>query len=448
MYDIVLKDGLVVDPCNNICGELNVAVNGGKIARISDRHIEGKKIYDCKGLVVAPGFVDVHAHEDALSSDGSLRPVITERLLRMGVTTFIGGQCGIGAQDEEEYRRRYNSQPINCALLTAHGALRELAGAADKYAPATDTQLEVMCQELENRLTAGSYGLSISPRYIPGTETMEMLALARVVRVHDGIMATHVRDDCEGSIEAIAEFIEMGRKTGVRLQISHIGSIAGYGQMKRALAMLDAAAADGIDVFADCYPYEAFCTSIGSATYDGDFLSRYGDITKFEITEGKFKGPVPSMDVFQEIRMEHPEYLTVAHVMLPEDVEMALCHPRVMLGSDGVLLNGAGHPRAAGAFARFLREYVAERKALSLYEAVNKMTWGARRFGLKKGCLKPGWDADIVAFNPSKVKDNATFSEPGLMAEGFCYIFIGGKLAVKDDKIVNASLGQALTKTR
>ncbi len=450
MYDILLKDGLVVDPGNKICSRLNVGINGSRIACITAKAIEGKKVYDCQGLVVTPGFVDVHAHEDLLNEEGALQPVITRRLLRMGVTTFIGGQCGVGPRDEEEYSRQYDrqGQPVNCALLTGHGELRELVGATDKYAGVSDEQLRKMGQELKKRLVAGSHGLSFGIRYIPGIDMREMLALGRIVRSFGGILAAHVREDCEPSIAAMEEFIEVGRQTGARLQVSHIGSMSGYGQMEQVLALLDGAAAEGPDILIDCYPYDAFSTYIGATTYDGDFLSRYGgDIRKIEMTDGEFKGPIPSMEVFQKIREEHPDYLTIGHVMLPEEVEMALLHPRVVLGSDGILLKGAGHPRAAGAFARFLRLYVREKKALSLYDAIAKMTWtGASRFGLRKGCLSPGWDADIAVFDLAQVRDKATFAEPDLLAEGFRYVLIGGQLAVEDDEIVNPYLGRFIKK--
>lgn len=450
MYDILLKDGLVVDPGNRILGRLHVGIQGGRIACVTDREVEAKRVYDCTGMVVAPGFVDVHAHEDSLDASGELQPVITRRLLNMGVTTFLGGQCGGGPRDEEAYALAYNrqGQPINCALLTGHGALRACAGARDKYAPVTDEQLRAMECDLRARLTAGSYGLSFGIRYIPGIDRREMLALARIVRGFNGIVAAHVRDDCGAVLEALEEFIDIGRETGVRLQVSHIGSMAAYGQMERALALLDAASAEGIDILVDCYPYDAFCTSIGATTYDGDFLARYGgDIRNIEMTDGEYKGRIPSMEVFEKIRREHPEYLTVGHVMRPEEVEAALRHPRVVLGSDGILQNGAGHPRAAGAFARFLRQYVVEKKAVSLYDAIAKMTYiGAERFGLRKGRLSIGWDADVVVFDLQRVRDNATFAEPLLPAEGFRYILIGGEIAVEHDEVVNPALGRMMRK--
>ncbi|MDR1194142.1 MAG: amidohydrolase family protein [Peptococcaceae bacterium] len=452
LYDLVLKNGLVVDPGNRILSELRVGVDGGRIVRVTAEPIKGRRELDCGGLAVAPGFVDIHAHEDKLTADGDIEPVITQRLLRQGVTTFIGGQCGIGPEDEDIYRQAYDQtgQPVNCALLTAHGSLRELAGAEDKYAPVSDGQLGIMERALRARLAAGSYGLSFGIRYIPGMDQRELLALTRVVRLYGGIVAAHIRDDCAAAPAAAAEFLEAGRQTGARLQISHIGSMAGFGQMGRVLALIDDAAAEGVDVMVDCYPYNAFCTYIGETTYDGDFLANYGnDITKIEITDGEYRGRIPSLEVFQRIRREHPEYLTVAHVMLPGEIDMALLHPRVLLGSDGILVNGAGHPRAAGAFPRFIRQYVTERRLLSLYQAIEKMSWlAANRLGLPKGRLSPGWDADLVVFDPARIRDNATYSEPGLLSAGFKYIILGGKIAVEDDVTIDGRLGRALLRQR
>lgn len=449
MYDIVLRNGLVVDPGNRVMGELSIGINGGRIACVSDKKLTGKREYDCGGLVVTPGFVDAHAHEDKLPEGCDvLEPVITTRMLHQGITTFVGGQCGTGPVDEAAYEAAYQGQPMNCAMLTGHDALRHKAGALDKYAPVSDEQLAAMCEDLKARLAAGSYGLSLGIRYVPGMDLREMLPLAEIVRSYGGILACHVRDDAEGVFDSMEEFLEVGRRTGARLQVSHIGSMAGYGQMKRALAMIDTAAAQGLDVMVDCYPYEAFCTGIGSATFDGDFMSRYGgDITKIEVCDGEYKGRIPSLEIFDKIRAEHPEYLAVAHVMLPEEVDMALSHPRVVLGSDGTLINGQGHPRAAGAFPRFIHKYVVERGLISLYDAVEKMTWTtASRFGLKKGRLSPGWDADIAVFKLDEIRDRATFEESSLPAAGFRYIWLGGELAIQDDEIVEAGLGQYIAR--
>ena len=222
--------------------------------------------------------------------------------------------------------------------------------------------------------------------------------------------------------------------------------MAAYGQMAEVLSYVDRrAAAEGLDVRIDCYPYDAFCTSIGATTYDDGFLDRYHDVTRIELTDGEYKGFIPNMEVFEKVRREHPEYLTIAHVMNGAEVDMALTHPRTMLGSDGVLLNGAGHPRAAGAFARFLAQYVFERKLLSLNEGIAKTTCeAAARFGLDRGTLGVGRAADVTVFDPKRLQDKATFAEPALPPEGVRLVLLGGVVALQDGKVLHTDLGKIL----
>ena len=303
-----------------------------------------------------------------------------------------------------------------------------------------------MCETLERQLTEGAKGLSMGIRYEPGMTLGEMCAMAAVVKRFGGVLAAHVRGDAFEIYDAIEEFLEIGRRTGVRLQISHIGSMAAYGQMAEVLSYVDRrAAAEGLDVRIDCYPYDAFCTSIGATTYDDGFLDRYHDVTRIELTDGEYKGFIPNMEVFEKVRREHPEYLTIAHVMNGAEVDMALTHPRTMLGSDGVLLNGAGHPRAAGAFARFLAQYVFERKLLSLNEGIAKTTCeAAARFGLDRGTLGVGRAADVTVFDPKRLQDKATFAEPALPPEGVRLVLLGGVVALQDGKVLHTDLGKIL----
>ena len=303
-----------------------------------------------------------------------------------------------------------------------------------------------MCETLERQLTEGAKGLSMGIRYEPGMTLGEMCAMAAVVKRFGGVLAAHVRGDAFEIYDAIEEFLEIGRRTGVRLQISHIGSMAAYGQMAEVLSYVDRrAAAEGLDVRIDCYPYDAFCTSIGATTYDDGFLDRYHDVTRIELTDGEYKGFIPNMEVFEKVRREHPEYLTIAHVMNGAEVDMALTHPRTMLGSDGVLLNGAGHPRAAGAFARFLAQYVFERKLLSLNEGIAKTTCeAAARFGLDRGTLGIGRAADVTVFDPKRLKDKATFAEPALPPEGVRLVLLGGVIALQDGEVLRTDLGKIL----
>ena len=446
MLDLILKNGLVCDPANSIQSILNVGIRNGRIACLTSEPLPAAAEIDCTGHIVSPGFVDAHSHEDDLR-EGHIEADITLRALRQGVTTLVTGNCGDAPRDLPAYCAAYDGkQPVNMALLAGHTTIRRLCGARNKYAPVDEATLAAMCETLERQLTEGAKGLSMGIRYEPGMTLGEMCAMAAVVKRFGGVLAAHVRGDAFEIYDAIEEFLEIGRRTGVRLQISHIGSMAAYGQMAEVLSYVDRrAAAEGLDVRIDCYPYDAFCTSIGATTYDDGFLDRYHDVTRIELTDGEYKGFIPNMEVFEKVRREHPEYLTIAHVMNGAEVDMALTHPRTMLGSDGVLLNGAGHPRAAGAFARFLAQYVFERKLLSLNEGIAKTTCeAAARFGLDRGTLGVGRAADVTVFDPKRLQDKATFAEPALPPEGVRLVLLGGVVALQDGTVLHTDLGKIL----
>ncbi len=446
MLDLILKNGLVCDPANSIQSILNVGIRNGRIACLTSEPLPAAAEIDCTGHIVSPGFVDAHSHEDDLC-EGHIEADITLRALRQGVTTLVTGNCGDAPRDLPAYCAAYDGkQPVNMALLAGHTTIRRLCGARNKYAPVDEATLAAMCETLERQLTEGAKGLSMGIRYEPGMTLGEMCAMAAVVKRFGGVLAAHVRGDAFEIYDAIEEFLEIGRRTGVRLQISHIGSMAAYGQMAEVLSYVDRrAAAEGLDVRIDCYPYDAFCTSIGATTYDDGFLDRYHDVTRIELTDGEYKGFIPNMEVFEKVRREHAEYLTIAHVMNGAEVDMALTHPRTMLGSDGVLLNGAGHPRAAGAFARFLAQYVFERKLLSLNEGIAKTTCeAAARFGLDRGTLGVGRAADVTVFDPKRLQDKATFAEPALPPEGVRLVLLGGVVALQDGKVLHTDLGKIL----
>ena len=447
MLDLLLKNGLVVDPANKIESVLNVGIKNGRIVRITGEDLPAARVVDCTGMLVTPGFVDAHSHEDDPNEDGTITADITLRALRQGVTTLVAGNCGSAPRKMEQYMAAYHKkQPINMVMLAGHTTIRRACGGKNKYAPVDEATVAAMCEMLEDQLSKGVKGLSMGIRYEPGMTLDEMCAMASVVKRYNGIVTAHVRGDAYEVFDAMEEFLNIGSRTGVKLQISHIGSMAAYGQMAQVLSYVDRRAAEeGLDVMIDCYPYDAFCTSIGATTYDDGFLDRYHDVTRIEVTDGEFKGYIPNMEVFQKIRKEHPEYLTVAHVMNTEEVDMALTHPRTMLGSDGILLNGAGHPRAAGAFSRFLKKFVLERKIISLNEGIAKMTCqAAERFGIDRGTLSIGAVADVVVIDPAKLQDKATFAEPHLPPEGVRMVLMGGVPALEDGEVLRADLGEML----
>jgi len=262
------------------------------------------------------------------------------------------------------------------------------------------------------------------------------------------MIAAHIRSDAQEVFAAGREILDVGMELGIPVQLSHIGSMAGFGQMESFLRMIDRYRMNGLDVSCDCYPYDAFSTSIGSATYDDGWMERYGcSYDAVELCEGKYKGQRCTEAIFNEVRSAHPECLTVCYVMREDDVDRAFAHPNVMLASDGILSHGQGHPRAAGAFPRFLSQYARCGK-LSLYDAISRMTsMPAARLGLtSKGCLRVGADADAVIFDPDSIMDCADFQHPVCAPTGIDRVLIGGVTAVEKGRIVQNDLGRSIRK--
>jgi N-acyl-D-amino-acid deacylase len=448
MYDTVINNGLVIDPASRIQSKLHLGISRGAVACLSPEPLGGRRVIDAAGLVVAPGFIDMHIHEDILDeASGTFAVKIFDCMLRMGVTTVIGGNCGIGPHNPAAYLAAADrlGLPVNIGLYAAHSEIRK-PYAADNYRPAPGHSLPEMAADLDGQLAAGCVGLSFGLRYVPGTTAEELHALAAVAARHGKIVAAHARDDAAYIIAAAQELIALAAAHRAKVQISHIGSMAAFGQMETVLALVDAARASGLDIGLDCYPYNAFCTHIGSATYDPGFLERYGiGYDAIEITGGKYRGQRCSQAIFDEVRAAAPEVLAVAHVMRDREIDLALAHPCVAMASDGILVNGSGHPRAAGSFPRLVHQYVKTKKLLTLHEAIAKITvLPAQRLGLAKGSLAVGQDADIVIFDHDRLRDNADFARPLTPPSGIEWVLLRGEIAVNKGEIVNNLLGKAI----
>ena len=324
---ILIKNGTVIDPANHVYSRQNLWIEDGKIAGYGDdltMEASFDRVIDASGLVAVPGFIDIHMHEDPIDA-GTGRPdtCISRCMLRMGVTTVLGGNCGINVYDPAEYLDRTDryGMPVNIALMAGQTWAREKAGAADKYGPVSAAQLEEEKRILRGALDAGCFGVSFGIRYVPGLDRNELLETAGVCGREKHLISAHVRDDAAQIFGAVEEFLDIGRTLGLRTQVSHVGSMGGYGQMKELLAILDRERAMGLDVLCDCYPYYAFSTRIGETTYDDGFLERYrADYSCIELCEGPYKGMRCTEAIFNELRENAPETITVGHVMKPEDV--------------------------------------------------------------------------------------------------------------------------------
>lgn len=444
---LLIQNGLLVDPANGIHEQKNLLLEDGRVAAVTDGAPPAERVIDAAGLVVAPGFIDIHMHEDPVKN-GRIDLCIFRCMLRMGVTTAVGGNCGSNAYDPADYLDicdRYGV-PVNVAMLAGHGWFRRLAGAADRYAPATPVQLVRMRSGITRSLERGCLGLSYGVRYTPGMDQRELYETAKLCVPFGKLIAAHIRDDAANVFGAARELLDAGRDLGLPVQLSHIGSMAGFGQMRDFLALVDEYRAEGLSVGCDCYPYDAYSTGIGETTYDDGWMERYGrDYSAIELCQGKYKGQRCTKEIFEELRRDFPECLTVCHVMDMADLSQAFTHPGVMLCSDGTLRDGQGHPRAAGAFPRFLARFV-RTGLVPLDDAVYRMsTLAADTLGLEnKGRLSVGADGDIVIFDPHTVEDRATFSEPLLPPVGIEYVLVGGEPALEKGQIVREDLGRAV----
>lgn len=445
----VINSGFVVDPKNRVFSKLNIAMEEGKIVEISNKKLIGEEIIDAEGLIVSPGFVDIHMHEDPYDEKlGRFNIGIFDCMLRMGVTTGVGGNCGGGPSKPDAYLDAADiiGIPINLGLLLPHNILRKRVNARDKYKNVPFEDILKMKEIAKCYLNKGCLGISFGIRYIPGINEEELVTVCEALVGSNRIAAAHIRDDASEVIPSAMELIKIGEKLKIPVQISHIGSMGAYGQMEELLELMDYYKQNSVDIGVDCYPYNAFSTGIGETTYDDGFLERYGtDYDSIEIAEGEYRGQRCTKEIFNMLRNEKPETITIGHVMKENEVNMALAHPNVLLASDGFMHNLEGHPRASGTFPRFISKYVREKKLLSLYEAIEKMTYlPAKRFGLNKGDLSIGSDGDIVIFDYNTIEDRATFEKPAEPPAGIKYVLINGEVAVKDNVIIKAKLGKSV----
>ena len=445
----LIYGGRVIDPANRVDSLLNLLIEDDKIVWVGSGMPEADRQIDATGKIVTPGFIDIHMHEDPVV-DGKIESCIFDMMLRMGVTTAVGGNCGINVYDPVKYLDLVDSQgtAVNVMMLAGHEYFRKAAGATDIYAHATEEQKQEMEAGIRAALAGGCAGVSFGLRYVPGADRDEFFRAAACCAPDQKLITSHVRDDADGIFGAIEEFVEAGVEYHLPVQISHIGSMGGFGQMADVLAMLDSYCLNGLDISLDCYPYFAFSTRIGTPTYDPGWLERYHcDYDVLEFSEGKYKGQRATKETFDEVRAQFPECITVCHVMKQEDIRLAYRHPRVMVASDGLTSKGQGHPRAAGSFPKFLADFARDGD-ISLYDAVAKITaMPAARLGLEtKGRLNAGADADITIFDFNTIRDGATFAEPALAPTGIDYVFIGGQIAAKNCYIVNNNCGKAVRK--
>ncbi len=457
-----LRDSAVV-----LKGDSIVAVGRRGQVRIP----AGAQVIDGRGLIVSPGFIDAHNHSDrGFTTDPTAASQVSQ-----GITTVVIGQDGGSPFPVGEYLADLDKNPIALNVLTfvGHATLRSRVMGADINRPATPAEVEQMKQLVEQAMRDGAAGLSSGLEYETGkpASTEEMIALARAASVFGGIYISHIRDEADRTFEALNEAIQIGREARLPVQISHIklGSVAVWGRAQEAVALINKARAQGQDITADCYPYDAWSSTIRvlipSGRHDDPAevarglaaVGGAGNITivscrshpdyEFkDMDEISKRERITPVELYMKIVREGGAGI-VCHSMKDSDISTFYRQPWVMVSSDGGI--GSRHPRGAGTYPRVLGRYVREYRWLTLPEAVSKMTsLPAQRFKLKdRGVIRVGFKADLVVFDPKAIIDRATFQEPQLTSEGVRHVFVNGVEVWSGGKVTGSRPGRALRRS-
>lgn len=493
-FDLVIRNGRLIDGTGNPAYFADLGIKDGRISRIGRIAETAANEVDARGTVVAPGFIDVHAHGENILK----RPDATN-FARMGVTTIVNGNCGTSVTNVARTFARMEEMGIGVNVLTliGHNTVRKAAmmGSFDREASAAEWMQ--MKEMVEQAMKDGAFGLSTGLIYLPGTftKTEEIIELAKIASAYDGIYVSHMRSEGQGVLSALDELIRIAREAHKRAHVSHIklsGPVV-WGRAAEVIAVIDKARADGLDITQDQYGYTAASNDFGSripaAFREGGrdrFVERLKDpATKAQIIEQMKKslaasgnrdysyaqiaryGANPKLNgknIMEAARIlrgsdslddQIETILTfeatggasgVFHGVNEDDVKCFMSHPNTMFGSDSDVRQmgeGVPHPRGYGNNARILGRYVRDEKVLRLEDAIRRMTsLPAQTFRLKdRGTLREGMWADVVVFDPGLVKDLATYTDPHQYPQGISHVFVNGTAVLADHKATGAKPG-------
>jgi len=447
----------------------DVRVEGDRIAAVGKLAPKnGERVVRGEGLVLAPGFIDVHNH----STDGLKTDPLAETQVSQGITTLVLGPDGDSPWPIAAYLAEIEKAPaaVNVMTMVGHETVRSLVMGQDFRRKATPGEVAKMAALVEQGMREGAMGLSSGLEYDVGSyaATDELVALSKATAPFGGFYMTHSRDEADKSFEAMAEAIEISDRGGVPLDLSHIklATVGVWGKAREAVALVDRARAKGQDVTADCYPYEAWHSNIEVLVPNKQYfdppsveraLADVGGPSRVTITACKAHPAYAGRNLEQIAKAEGvtPVELyarivkdggadVIGHSMKTEDVEVFYRQPWVMVASDGGI--DAAHPRGAGTFPRVLGRFVRDRHLFTLEEAVRKMTsLPARRMRLAdRGRVAPGMKADLVLFNPQTVIDRSTFEDPGKLSEGIELVVVNGEPVWSGGKATGARPGRVL----
>lgn len=491
--DVLLAGGTIYDGTGSEGVVGDVALRGDRIVAVGRFEVgEVGRTIDCKGLAIAPGFIDLHTH-----CDGSILKEKTRNnlnYLMQGCTTVVTGNCGGGPPDVAKLLDQVDQQGAgtNIIHLVPHGAVRARVMKSENRAPTPD-ELERMKQLVDQGMRDGAWGMSTGLIYVPGifAQTDELVELAKVVAAHGGIYASHIRDEGDNLLESVAEAIEIGRRAKVPVHVSHFKTcrVPNWGKVREAVRMIDQARGDGVTVTADQYPYVATSTSLVDTLMratsipggrndlfqrmDADpaleqavrrviddglkktrkivlvSCKKHPDWAGKSVKEIADQEGVDAIDLV--LRIQRDGGASVVNFSLcEEDVRYVMTVPWVATASDGSAIfpnpNLSPHPRSFGTFARKIGHYARDEKVLSMAQAIRSATGlPADVLGVDdRGYLRAGAYADVVVFDPPTFIDRATFEDSQQYATGVKHLFIAGKPALEDGKPGEALYGRSI----
>jgi len=486
IYDLVVKNGKVVDPLSETEKVMNLGIVDGKIITITLDNIDGKNEIDATGCIVSPGFIDIHTHTDGNVDGGNF-------LLKCGVTSAIGGNCGwfffntdmmAALQDENKKFGEFGSgkkdwgdcfdlidekgYPVNLGMFVGTAALREMSGQLDINAPANNEHLQKMEELAEKAMNDGAFGVSFGLSYNPGTSKEELVRLFQVASNYNGFASIHPRTHGLGlpgfmrdAVYGQEELIEAAKITGVKLQIGHIAhqlackGIPYNSLVDRGLKQIEDARAAGVDVMADCFPIVSSGLSVDSPITSALlgkptlFEKTYGLKVEqaFIVMNGPHKGEGLTKELYATLSKEAPKTV-LKGTFMREDLMLATLIPSYVMVSSDCAFYGI-----SPAQTKVLGQYVREKQVFTLSEAIYKLsTLPAIRLGLEnKGKIGVGCDADLTIFNPETV--DGIIDVEGMMAMdgsdkteviGVEYVVVNGKIALKEGQVISSSAGKTL----
>lgn len=496
--DVLIRNGKIIDGTGNSWFIGDLAVRAGKIVKIGRlNNWKAGKIIDASGLIVAPGFIDVHTH---IEGDEKKNP-LASNFIYDGVTSVVTGNCGISEVNLGNYLRMIDSlrPAINVAALIGHNDVRKAAMGSANRDP-NEAEMQHMESIVEQAMKDGAVGMSTGLIYIPGTysKTPEVVRLAKVTAQYNGVYASHMRSEGDSVVKAIEEALTIGREARIPVEISHfkLSGQQNWGRSRETVPMIIKAREEGLDVTIDQYPYTASSTSLSTLLPDW-VLADGQDSIKARLAKPEIRKQVieAMLKNLKKRGLPHFSYPVVAsfkpdssyngksieevnlmrgrkhkvkeeaetilqmmelggagmifHGMSNEDVKAIMRYPFNMFASDAsirVFGSGNPHPRGYGTNARVLGKYVREEKVISLEEAIRRMTsLPAQKFNLQnRGLLREGFAADLVIFDEKTVNDLSTYDQPHQYSNGFKYVLVNGVVSVENGVQNNSRTGIAL----